>query len=188
MLVSTRKPNSLNFPAKNIYHYTHGYYTDMRPPRGSTRNSKNIVDEIQATSGTTKKTWSVVLGTDDATLGQTNGQDIAVPTGAKIKQISFLTCWGNITGVSAFCHWSIQKFHSGQASVNPQFQAGDPLRKNILMSGIICIGQFQNASLDIKYKIPKAFQRVADGDTWALVTNSSVNVDTVKQAIYKVFM
>ncbi len=160
----------------------------VRPPRGSTRGVKYVVDEAQGTSGTGKKDFILDVGTDNATLGQTGGGDTAVPTGAKIKQFNILTCWGSITGVSTFMHWAIELIHTGQTSVDPTSVGGNPLRNAVMMQGMICIGDKQNATLDIKYKVPKNFWRIKDGDRWMLVTKSSTNVDTVKQCIYKVFV
>ncbi len=160
----------------------------VRPPKGSTRSVKYVIDEAQTTSGVAKVLFSVVAGGDNATLGQTSGTDITIPTGAKVKQINFMTCWGSITGVSTFLHWSIQLIHSGQSSVDPTAVGGSPLRTNVMMQGMQCIGDKQNATVDVKYKIPKRFWRLKDGDQWAFVSKSSTNVDTVKQAIYKVFV
>ncbi len=159
----------------------------VRPPKGSTRGVKYVIDEALTTSGTTKKNFDLVIGVDNETLGQSSSTDKNVPSGAKVKQINIMTCWGSITGVSTFVHWSIQRTKSGQSSINPTAVGGDPLRTNVMMQGMQCVGEFQNAAVDIKYKIPKKFWRIADGDKWIFTSISSTNVDTVKQAIYKVF-
>ncbi len=159
----------------------------VRPPKGSTRSVKYIIDEAQGTSGTALDTFKLAKGVDDETLGQTSVTDHTVPTGTKIKQFNIMTCWGSITGVSTFLHWSIQRIRSGQTFLNPRTQGGNPLRNNIMMSGIMCIGDKQNATLDIKYKVPKSMWRMGDNTEWALVTICSTNVDTVKQCIFKVF-
>ncbi len=159
----------------------------VRPPRGSTRSVKYVVDEAQGTSGVAKAVFILAVGVDNATLGQTGATDVSVPTGGKIKQINIMSCWGSITGVSTFLHWSIQRILSGQSSLDPTTVGGNPFRRNVMMQGMQCIGDKQNATVDIKYKIPKKFWRLADGDQWAFVTKSSTNVDTVKQAIYKIF-
>ncbi len=160
----------------------------VRPPRGATRSAKYVIDEPQATSGVTLAQFILAVGTDNAVIGQTSGLDNNVPTGAKIKQLNIMSCWGSITGVSTFLHWSIQRVLSGQANLDPTLVGGNPLRKNIMMQGMLCIGDKQNAPLDIKYKIPKKFWRLGDGDKWVFVTKSSTNVDTVKQCVYKIFM
>ncbi len=160
----------------------------VRPPKGSTRSVKFVVDEIQGTSGTAVDSFVLVTGADNDSLGQSTGTDTVIPTGAKVKQINIMTCWGSITGVSTFLHWSIQHVKSSQSVISPILVGGNPLRNNVMMQGMICIGDRQNATLDIKYKIPKPFWRLKDGEKWILVTLCSTNVDTVKQAVYKVFV
>jgi len=159
----------------------------VRPPRGSTRSVKYVVDEVQGTSGVATSSFTLVKGVDNATLGQASATDADVPTGAKVKQINIMSCWGSITGVSTFLHWSIQLVKSGQVALDPTAVGGAPTRSNVMMQGMSCIGDKQNATVDIKYKIPKGFWRIKDGDKWMFVTKSSTNVDTVKQAIYKIF-
>jgi len=159
----------------------------LRNIRGSTRSVKYVIDQAQTTSGVAKADFELTNGVDNATLGQTGVTDKAVPTGAKIKQLSIMSCWGSITGVSTFLHWSIQLVKTGQASVDPTAVGGNPLRTNVMMQGMVCIGDRQNSTVDVKYKIPQKFWRVADGTKWMFVTKSSTNVDTVKQCIYKVF-
>ncbi len=159
----------------------------VRPPKGSTRSVKYVIDEVQGTSQTTTQSFELAKGVDDETLGQSSATDNSVPTGVKIRQFNIMTCWGSITGVSTFLHWSIQRLSSSQNAIDPTAVGGNPLRTNVMMQGMICIGDKQNATLDIKYKVPKKFWRIKDGDRWMLTTKSSTNVDTVKQVIYKVF-
>ncbi len=159
----------------------------VRPPKGSTRSVKYVLDEVQGTSTTGTVSFELAKGVDDETLGQTNGQDTSVPTGVKIKQFNIMSCWGSITGVSTFLHWSIQRLSSSQNAIDPTAVGGNALRTNVMMQGMSCIGDRQNATVDIKYKVPKKFWRIRDGDRWMFTTKSSTNVDTVKQCIYKVF-
>ncbi len=160
----------------------------MRNIRGSTRSVKYVIDEPQATSQTTVQTFQLAKGTDNATLGQTSGTDVAIPTGAKIKQFNIMSCWGSISDVSTFLHWSIQLVKTGQNVVDPTAVGGDGARNNVMMQGMVCVGEHQNQSVDIKYKVPKKFWRLADDSKWDFVTKCSTNVDTVKQCVYKVFV
>ncbi len=160
----------------------------VRPPRGSSRSSKYVVDEALTTTGTTKSDFILAVGTDNDSLGQTAGTDTAVPTGAKIKQFNIMTCYGSITGVSTFLHWSIQKILTGQSTISPRSVGGSANRSQVMMQGMQCIGQFQNATVDIKYKVPKSMWRLKDGEKWTFTSINSTNVDTVKQVIYTVFL
>ncbi len=160
----------------------------VRPPRGSTRSVKYVVDQAQTTSGVALSAFDLAIGVDEEPLGQASATDVSIPSGSKIKQFNIMSCWGSITGVSTFMHWSIQRIKSGQASISPKGVGGNALRTNVMMQGMQCIGDKQNATVDIKYKVPKRFWRIGDGDKWAFITISSTNVDTVKQCIYKVFV
>jgi len=159
----------------------------VRPPRGSTRSMKYVRDQPQGTSGVAKSDYLLAKGVDNATLGQSGPTDVDIPTGCKIKQFNIMSCWGSITGVSTFIHWSIQHLKSGQTSLDPTTVGGQPTRNMVMMQGMICAGDKQNATIDIKYKIPKKFWRLADGDQWIFVTKASTNLDVVKQIIFKVF-
>lgn len=159
----------------------------VRPPRGASRSIKYIVDEPEASETAGLQSFTMVVGTDNATLGQTGATDTAIPVGSKIKLFDIRAVFGNLTSINDFIYWSIERKASGQGTVNPKSPGGNPLRKNILLSGLFMVGKDQNRVLHVRYKVPKKYQRIADGDTWRLNYDLGVVTTTAKQVVYKVF-
>ncbi len=87
-----------------------------------------------------------------------------------------------------FVVWSIQRSLSGQSIVNPVSAGGNPLRKNILLTGMVGLGAGQNNGIHIKFRIPKRFQRIGDGDAWSIVNNNGLATSAQYYIIYKVQM
>ncbi len=158
----------------------------MRPV---VRTAKYIVVSGPSSEAAAVVVISMALGTDNATLGQTSVTDIAIPVGAKITSMEiFMPKINLVAGAANFCTWSIQRTVTGQSIVNPLIAGGSPLRKNIILTGVVGMGAGQNNQLHVKFRVPKKFQRVGDGDAWSLVTNNFDVVSTLYYIIYKVQM
>ncbi len=130
----------------------------------------------------------MATGADNATLGQTGVADFTVPVGAKITSFEIFMPKVNLDTTANFITWTIQRTVSGQAVVNPLTAGGNPLRKNIILTGMLGLGDRQNSSLHIKFRVPKRFQRIGDGDAWSIVTENTTAVSAQYMIIYKVFM
>ncbi len=160
----------------------------MRPPRGSTVSKKYIVDVAQASQAAGKFDRLIVRGQDNTTLGQVSAVDEDVPVGSKVKLLDIRAGFVNLTEANAvFMYWSIQRLKTQQTTLSPISPGGSPKVVNIMLSGILAIGGFQNAMLKVRYKIPKTMQRLADGDQWVLVTEGTNATTAVYQFVYKVF-
>lgn len=158
-------------------------------PRPIVRTAKYIVVDGPATEGAGLTVIGLVSGTDNAVLGQTGVTDITVPVGARITSMEIFMPKVNLgAGTANFITWTIQHINTGQAIVNPVTAGGNPLRKNIILTGKIGLGAGQNNSLHIKFRVPKKFQRIADGDLWQLVNNNFLAVSADYYIIYKVQM
>ncbi len=151
------------------------------------RSSKYIVDKAEASQSAGLINFTMVTGTDNASLGQSSAVDTAVPVGSKITLLDIRCVYGNLVAINDFIYWSIQRKSSGQANLNPLSPGGNALRKNILLSGLFSVGKEQNFTQHIRYKIPKKFQRIADGDVWAFVTDNGAITTVANQVVYKVF-
>jgi len=160
----------------------------MRPPRGSTRSSKYVVEKASASEGTGKIDFVMAKGVDNATLGQVSVVDVDVPTGGKIKLLDIRISYASLTNVATFVHWTIQHLEAQQSSIDPLAVGGSSRRKNVMLSGIKSVGFNQNSDMHIRYKIPKSMWRMADDVQWLFVTNSTQVFTTVKEVVYKVFM
>ncbi len=157
-------------------------------PRGSTRSVKYQVTQAGASEAAGLQAITIYKGKDEETLGQTGVNDTDVPTGSKVTQVELFMPKVNLGAATAnFVTWSIQRTQTGQAVVDPILQAGNPLRRNVMLTGKLGLGAGQNNNLHIKYKIPKKYQRVGDGDVWNIVNNNNLAVSTEYMFIFKVF-
>ncbi len=158
-------------------------------PRSTVRSAKYIVVEGPQSDSAGLKAVTMFKGVDNATLGQTSVVDVDVPVGAKIASVEIFMPKVNLGAATAnFVVWTIQRTLSGQSVVNPLLAGGNPIRKNIILTGVLGLGTGQNNPLHIKFKIPKKFQRIGDGDVWSIVTDQTTAVSTIYYIIYKVFM
>ncbi len=156
-------------------------------PKGSTRSAKYIVVSGPTSEGAGLIAVTMAQAKDNETLGQNSVTDSDVLVGAKITSFEIFMPKINFTATTAnFVTWSIQRTVSGQSVVNPIGAGGSPLRKNILLTGCIGIGTGQNNSLHIKFKVPKKFQRMGDGDVWSIVNENAFALSTFYYIIYKV--
>ncbi len=157
-------------------------------PQGSTRSVKYIVEIGGATEATGTTVATLAQGVDNTTLGQTGVTDTLIPVGSKITLFDIrMPKVNKAAGTANFVHWSLQRTVSGQGVINPASAGGNPLRKNIMLSGVLGLGPGQNNSGHIRYRVPKRFQRIGDGDAWTLVNNNLLVVDTAYEFVYKVF-
>ncbi len=155
----------------------------------STRGVKYIIVEGPQTDAAGLIVTPLAIGTDNATAGQTGVTDTAIPVGAKIVSMDIWMPKVNLGAASAnFITWSIQHLQQGQGVVNPISAGGSPLRKNIVLSGVIGLGTGQNNNLHIKFKVPKRFQRMGDGDSWQLCVDNTSAVSTLYYIIYKIWV
>ncbi len=159
------------------------------PPRGMNRSAKYIIVSGPASAAAGTEAVTMVNAQDNATLGQTSVTDAGVPVGAKITSFEIFMPKVNLGAATAnFITWSIQRLLTGQAVVNPITASGAPLRKNIMLTGVVGLGAGQNNSLHIKFRVPPKFQRMGDGDQWVIVNNNDLAVSVTYYIIYKVWM
>jgi len=157
-------------------------------PRSTVRSAKYIVVVASASEASGTNAVTMALGTDNATLGQTGVTDTAVPVGAKIASFEIFMPKVNLAATANFITWTIQRTLSGQSVVNPLSAGGNAIRKNILLTGVVGLGEGQNNQLHVKFKIPKKYQRIGDGDVWNIITDNTSAVTTFYYIIYKIFM
>ncbi len=158
-------------------------------PRSTIRSVKYIVSQSGASEAAGLTAVTILKGVDNTTLGQTGQTDVDVPTGAKVAQIEIFMPKVNLGSATAnFITWTLQHTKTGQAVKNPDSLAGNALRTNVMLTGVLGLGAGQNNNLHIKYKIPPKFQRIADGDIWNLVNDNGLAVSTFYYFIYKVYM
>ncbi len=157
-------------------------------PRPMMRSYKMVINHAQASRvAAADIVFGIATGADAKVPGQTSAVDVIVPVGCRIEGFTFQLGIVNLVSVANFTHATIQLRRSGQTTVSPLVVGGDPLRNTIHRQYLWSHGADQNSSHELRFKIPKQFQRVRDGDIWQLVTNSSQIVTSVAQVIYKYY-
>ncbi len=157
-------------------------------PRSTVRSVKYIVDQAGSSEAAGLTAVTICKGVDNATLGQTGPTDIDVPTGAKIAKIELWMPKVNLgAGTANFITWTIQRTNTGQAVVSPNVMGGNPLRQNVMLTGVIGLGAGQNNQLHVTYKVPPKFQRITDSQVWSVVNDNGLAVSTIYKFMYKVF-
>ncbi len=127
----------------------------------------------------------VSLGVDSVAMGQTGPTNASVSTGWFIEYIEFQWSVTNLVNISLFLDSSIQLIHSGQTFVPPRTVGGNPQRNQVFHQDLKALGQLQNGNWKFRFKVPKAFQRVREGTSWAFVYNNSAVMTDAMQVIYK---
>ncbi len=126
-------------------------------------------------------------GKDGIPAGQASGTDETVPTGSVIKFMEIQYCVSNLTNQACFSSVSIQRIHTGQSHIDPRSVGGDAQRNQVFFQKIFNIGDNQNSNHVFRFKIPKKYQRVREGDKWQFVTVNDSNIDDNLQVIYKYY-
>jgi len=129
----------------------------------------------------------LVIGQDSVAAGQTGPIEPNVPTGSIVKFVDISLSFGQIVGGAVFAHCSIQLLHSGQTSIPSNIIGGNPQRNQVMHQFMYSIGINQNFNRTIKFKVPKKFQRIREGDFWVFEITSSNTLTQALQVIYKFY-
>lgn len=125
---------------------------------------------------------NMVVGVDSLAAGQLTPTDAQVPTGSRITEIVIQASFANLVTIASFVWLTIQHLRAGQAAVSPRTVGGNAQRNQVHLQLMRTLGQNQNRDFQIRFKIPKRFQRVREGDKWVLQTTG----DTVRTDAYEI--
>lgn len=132
-------------------------------------------------------TYNMVIGDETSVAGQTTATDAKVPTGALVKFIEIQFSNANLVSIASFMHIAIEHLRATQTIVSPNAVGGDPQRNQIHFQAMWNIGKDQNSNRVFRFKIPKKFQRVREGDVWTFVTTCDTIHTAAAQVIYKFY-
>lgn len=135
----------------------------------------------------TNTSYAMVAGVDSVAAGQTTAIDDFVPTGAIVKYIEFQYSGANLVNVANFLHFTVQHLRSGQAFIASDAVGGNPIRNQVHLQVLRTAGQLQNTNVVIRFKVPKKYQRVREGDSWVVVVKNSAIITAAAQVIYKFY-
>ncbi len=157
-------------------------------PRTVVQSFKKVLNYAPISRTAASKTDFILsVGQDSVAAGQTGVVDANVPTGSVITGFSIQYCAANIVGGAQFAHLAMQLLRSGQTSLDPRTIGGNPQRNQVFWQDMRSIGINQNANWNIRFKVPKKYQRVREGDQWILVMINTGIVTDSMQIIYKFY-
>ncbi len=161
-------------------------YRGMR--RQSIRNPgitfKKVINEASASELSGKIDFIIASGVDGISPTQATAVDHTVPVGGIISKFNIWINYASLANVAVFVTWSIQLLHKSQSSIDPLLVGGDDQRNQVMLMGVKSVGLNQNSDIQIKFNVPKKFQRIRAGDFWVVTTNAT-NVSTAqKMCIY----
>lgn len=148
---------------------------------------KKVINSAPVSQAAGSRTIVFTAGVDSVAAGQTGPTDGNVPTGSIIKSILIQISLAQIVGGAIFAHYSIQRTHSGQVTIASNIIGGSPQRNQVHHQEMQSIGQDQNWNRSFLFKIPKAYQRVREGDSWNLEITTSGTIVQAFQFIYKFY-
>ncbi len=157
--------------------------------RPITKTYKKVLTFAPAAhAAATKIDFPLVTGVDSLAAGQTSVTDSTVPTGSVVSYIEINYSFLNLIapGSGVFMSLSIQQLLTGQSSLDPRVVGGDPQRNQVFHQEVIAMGSNQNGNRVIRFKIPKNFQRVRDGQRWFFTVIASGVFSDNLQVIYKI--
>ncbi len=154
-------------------------------PRG--RTYKKVLNFAPVSAGAgIQQDILLAVGTDSTAIGQVSPTDAVVPTGSKIAWFEIQYTVANLAAV--FCHVNItiQNLLAGQVSISPILVGGNTQRNQVMHQGSRAIGQGQNMTWNVRYRVPPKMQRMREGSAWLFNTVGNVAVSQAVQIIYKV--
>ncbi len=156
-------------------------------PRPVIQSYKKVINYAPASQTTSLVVKGLSQGGDSVAAGQTGPTDIAVPSGSVIKFFEIQYSCTNLLSSQLIIHCCIELLHSGQSFVNPNVVGGSPKRNQVHFQQMFGVGLNQNSNHIFRFKIPKRFQRVRDGDVWNFLSLGSTAHSDCAQVIYKFY-
>lgn len=129
----------------------------------------------------------LVIGVDSIAAGQTSATDADVPTGSVVKFIEIQYATTNLVAIASHMHISIQHLRSGQSTIVPNAIGGNPQRNQVHFQMLYSMGKEQNQNKVLRFKIPKKFQRVREGDQWMFTRIPDTIITDATQVVYKFY-
>jgi len=129
----------------------------------------------------------LIQGVDSLASGQANQTDSLVPTGVIVKALDIQFNMSNTGQQTTSIVMSLQHLHAGQSIIDPRTQGGNPQRNQVFFTKSLFIGENQQVNTHIKFKIPKKYQRVREGDKWTWVFVADEAFSAQNLIIYKTY-
>ncbi len=155
-------------------------------PRIVIQSFKKVINHAPASrTVTTTHVFNIMAGVDSVTVGQTGPTDVNVPTGSVIDFVEIQFSISQLVTQAAYFWATIQRVHSGQNFQSGRVIGGNPQRNQVHRQLQFLVGKDQNSNHIWKWKVPRKYSRVREGDVWALTIESDVVHNSAVQHIYK---
>lgn len=129
--------------------------------------------------------YTLTKGTD---LLSVPVEQAEVPTGAIVKYIEVQVSQQHVgTTDTAFTVLSVQLVHSGQVAIDPYTTGGNEQRNQVMHTIVRCVSPLQNSNVMIKFKIPKRYQRIRNGDRWIMTVNNNIALEHLHFVFFKYY-
>ncbi len=156
--------------------------------RAVIQSFKKVLNDAPASrASATNISLNLAKGEDSVAAGQTGVIDPDVPTGCVIKYFEIQWSYANPTAGVIFLHTTIQKLHSGQSPISPNVVGGNPQRNQVFHQSMRAISLNQNGNAVFRFKVPKKFQRMREGDVWQFNRIGNASFSDAIQVIYKFY-
>ena len=159
----------------------------MSMPRQVIQSQKVVLNEAPQSLMIGSHENGIVLGKDDFAGGQSGPTDDSVPTGAVVKYFEIQFSVSQPETANIFMWMSIQHLRTGQVSIAANTVGGSPQRNQVHFQKMVHMGNDQNMNLVFRFKIPKKYQRVREGDRWVFAFTIDGVVTAAMQTIYKYY-
>ncbi len=146
---------------------------------------QQTVDGPASRAAATTITHQFVKGVDNYTGPSALNEE--VPTGATVTSFIILLAFTNLVNISALLHLNVQLLYSGQSNVSPGAVGGNPQRNQVFFTMMKFLGESQNHNFQVLVKVPKKFQRVAEGDLWRITYQVDAVFASATQVLYKFY-
>ncbi len=156
--------------------------------RAVIQSYKKVLNDAPASrTASTNISLNLAKGQDSIAAGQTGPIDPDVPTGCVIKYFEIQWAYANPTAGVIFLHTTIQKLNSGQGPIAPNVVGGNPQRNQVFHQSMRAISLNQNGNAVFRFKVPKKFQRMREGDVWQFNRIGNSAFSDALQVIYKFY-
>ncbi len=156
-------------------------------PRLVQHTYKKVLNFAEASFTAGQRAELLITGVDNISPKQTTATDAQCPTGAHVRYFEVQMPITNAVDQTAYINCSIQLSLTNQPTQDPDSVGGAPLRNQVMHQELFSVGFNQNSTHKFKFKIPKVYQRLKEGQEWNLVWSNSNTINRRLQVIYKIY-
>lgn len=159
----------------------------MSRPAAPIQSFKQVRNDAEASrAAATTHNFVLVSGVDNYT-GPSTPANNEVPTGAVIKYIDIQIAVANLVSVASMLAIVVEHLRSGQSPINPDAVGGNANRNQVHLQLLKVLGKDQSNNYHIRFKVPRKFQRVREGDSWNLLLRCTTVFTSAQLTIYKFY-